>query len=131
MYRFTVDTRRFSRGRAFHSATAASASRSSASVQRCHIRSAAPWFTHDRNVLSTAQIVAWTPPIAAMERINLVVSLMAGLRLQSQFAVRPKADEFEDIGAALAVDEYEIGPEVTVAAALPSSSQGAVAVPGI
>jgi len=65
MYRFTVDTGRFSRGRAFHSATAASASRSSASVQRCHIRGAAPcWFTHDRNVLSTAQIVAWTPPVA-------------------------------------------------------------------
>ena len=54
-----------------------------------------------------------------METLNLVVSLMAGLRLQSQFAVRPKTDEFEDIGAALAVDEYEIGPEVAVAAALP------------
>ena len=77
------------------------------------------WFTHDRNVPSTARIVARTPPIAAMETLNLVVSLMAGLRLQSQFAVRPKTDEFEDIGAALAVDEYEIGPEVAVAAALP------------
>lgn len=110
MYRFTVDTRRFSRGRAFHSATAASASRLSASVQRCHIRGAAPcWFTHDRNVLSTAQIVAWTPPIAAMETINLVVSLMAGLRLQSQFAVRPKTDEFEDIGAAKRVPPFRSG----------------------
>ena len=66
-----------------------------------------------------------------MERINLVVSLMAGLRLQSQFAVRPKTDEFQDIGAALAVDEHEIGPEVTVAAALPSPGQGVVAVAGI
>lgn len=35
-----------------------------------------------------------------METINLVVSLMVGLRLQSQFAVRSKTDEFEDIGAA-------------------------------
>ena len=66
-----------------------------------------------------------------MERINLVVSLMAGFRLQSQFAVRPKTDEFEDIGAALAVDEYKIGPEVTVAAALPGPGQGVIAVPGI
>ena len=66
-----------------------------------------------------------------METINPVVSLMAGLRLQSQLAVRPKTDEFEDIGAALAVDEYKIGPEVTVAATLPGSSQGVVAVSGI
>ena len=58
-------------------------------------------------------------------------SARESLRLQSQFAVRTKTDEFEDIGAALAVDEYEIGPEVTVAAALPSSRQGVVAVPGI
>ena len=88
MYRFTVAKRRFSRGRVSHSETASSASRSSASVPRCHIRGAAPcWFTHDRNVLSTTQIVARTPPIAAMATINLVVSLMAGLRLQSQFAV--------------------------------------------
>ena len=88
MYRFTVAKRRFSHGRAFHSATASSASRSSVSVQRCHIRGAAPcWFTHDRNVPFTAQIVARTPPIAAMETINLVGSLMARLRLQSQFAV--------------------------------------------
>ena len=88
MYRFTIAKRRFSRGRAFHSETASSASRSSVSVQRCHIRGAAPcWFTHDRNVLSTTQIVARTPPIAAMATINLVVSLIAGLRLQSQFAV--------------------------------------------
>ena len=88
MYRFTIAKRRFSRGRAFHSETASSASRSSVSVQRCHIRGAAPcWFTHDRNVLSTTQIVARTPPIAAMATINLMVSLIAGLRLQSQFAV--------------------------------------------
>ena len=66
-----------------------------------------------------------------METINLVVSPMAGLRLQSQFAVRPKTDEFEDIGAALSVDEYEIGPEVTVAAALPGSGQCVIAVPWI
>ena len=66
-----------------------------------------------------------------MEPINLVVSLVAGLRLQSQFAVRTKTGEFENTGAALAVDEYEIGPEVTVAAALSGSSQGVVAVAGI
>ena len=52
-------------------------------------------------------------------------------RLQRQFAVRTKTDELEDIGAALAVDEYEIGPDVTVATALPYSRQGVVAVPGI
>ena len=66
-----------------------------------------------------------------METINLVIAFMAGLRLQSQFAVRPKADEFEDIGAALAVDEYEIGSEVTVAAALPGPGQCVIAVPWI
>ena len=54
-----------------------------------------------------------------------------GFRLQRQFAVRTKTDEFEDIGAALAVDEHEIGPDVTVAAALPGSGQRVVAVPGI
>ena len=45
--------------------------------------------------------------------------------------MRTKTNEFEDIGAALAVDEYEVGPEVAVAAALPSAGQGVVAVPGI
>ena len=45
--------------------------------------------------------------------------------------MRTKTDEFKDIGATLAVDEYEIGPDVTVAAALPGSRQGVDAVPGI
>ena len=54
-----------------------------------------------------------------------------GFRLQRQYAVRTNTDEFEDIGAALAVDEYEIGPDVTVAAALSGSGQRVVAVPGI
>ena len=56
---------------------------------------------------------------------------ITALGLQGQFAVRTKTDEFEDIGTTLAVDEYEIGPEVAVAAALPGASQGVVAVPGL
>ena len=46
--------------------------------------------------------------------------------------MRTKTDELEDIGAALAVDEHQIRPQATVAAALPgSSSQGVVTVSGI
>ena len=45
--------------------------------------------------------------------------------------MRTNTNEFEDIGATLAVDEHEIGPDVTVAAALPGSRQGVVAVPRV
>ena len=50
---------------------------------------------------------------------------------QPEVLVGIDADKLQRIGPALAVNEHEVGAEVTVAAALPGSSQCVVAVPGI
>lgn len=47
-------------------------------------------------------------------------------RLESEFAVGAKPNELQNIRPGLAVDEHQIGPDVTIAVVLPVAREGMV-----